>query len=1158
MPRPFKIEATVKQGIQMYKKNTHGIGTPMRLYHKIWLIMRLTTIIILLTLIQVSAATKAQNVTLKKTNASLKSIFTELKKQTGYIVLYPSSLINSAKPVTISLTNTPLKDAMGRILENQNLEFEIQDNSIIVRQKALPFLGNSNAIIAAIDISGRVLDDKGQAVTGVTIREKGKDNTVVSGTGGNFKIMVADQDAVLIFSFVGYKQHEIKVGSKKTIDVILSTITDVLQEVVISGYTVQNRTEFTGSSAHISGKDIENRPVVSFDQALAGQAAGVKITSNGGSLNAPPTFRIRGTNSINLSSYPLIIIDGITSFNGNGGSLNGVENNPLSSVNTNDIESIEVLKDASATAIYGSRAANGVVVITTKKGRAGKAKFSYDAYFGTSKIPKLPELLGAEEYVAIKREAQTNSGVATTFNVGKNADGSTQETNWYDYFYQTGNLQNHNLSISGASEATSYFVSLSYADQTGFLVKNTFNRKSARVNIDHRLIKSLHVGTNFTYSDVLNNNLSSVYNTFGRNNLARLSMVLPPNILAYNADGSYNISGNSIALGPNTVSVNYFHPLPTLDNDKYTSASKNFLGLVYAELELLKGLKLKTNYSINSLNVANTNFNNPIQGNGFGSNGSASSDHNENYRTDFTNTINYTGTISNHHVNALVGYQEIYTETNGTSASRSGLIDPFFQSFAGGFTTSSSNGNFSQNGFRSYFANVFYDYQKKYLLSASFRRDGFSGLAANHKYGNFSGGSIGWNVSEEGFFKNSTLAKTVSALKVRASYGQVGNVTIGDYAAASLYGAGTYGGVPTLALSQTGNPDLKWETSKKTDIGINIGLWKNRVTLDADYYNNNIDGLILAAPQTPSKGIPSNTINANIGSMYNRGFEFDVKAHIIYEGAFRWTSGFNISTLKNRVTALANNNADLWTASLETSNITRVGYSVGSVYVVNTTGVNPANGFRTYVNRNGATVQYNPKAAAWSYLDGTTAPAMEGYADGTVMGPTLPTYYGGFNNSFSYKNFDLYVNIVFSGGNKIYNGTKATLLNNNFFNNQTDILRRWTTPGQDTDISAVYFNDQISGGSTLPNSFNVENGAYIKLGTAALSYTIPDRFYKKVGVTTIRLFTSANNLILHTDYTGSDPEVSANGDLASNTGAGRDKNLVPAGKSFTFGINVGF
>jgi hypothetical protein len=442
------------------------------------------------------------------------------------------------------------------------------------------------------------------------------------------------------------------------------------------------------------------------------------------------------------------------------------------------------------------------------------------------------------------------------------------------------------------------------------------------------------------------------------------------------------------------------------------------------------------------------------------------------------------------------------------------------------------------------------------LLSASFRRDGFSGLATGHKYGNFGGGSLGWNIAEEDFFKSSALSSTVSLLKVRASYGQVGNVNIGNYPALSTYSSGVYGGVASLTTSQTGNPDLHWETSKKYDYGLNVGLFANRIVVDVDYYNNNIDGLILAAPQAPSKGIPGNSITTNIGSMYNKGFEFNVEAHVLDKGSFKWTSSINFSTVKNKVTSLSPGVADIWTSSTETSNITRVGYSVGSVYVVQTNGVNPQNGLRTYINKAGKTVQYNPVGGAWTYLDGTSAPALDAYNDGVIMGNTLPTYYGGFNNSFSYKGIDLSVNIVFSGGNKIYNGTKATLLDNRFFNNQTDILRRWTTVGQITDIPAVHYNDQNASGSVLPNSFNVEDGSYIKLGNASIGYRIPAKYYSRTGVSSIRIYGSAGNFILYTKYTGSDPEISANAD--SNTAAGRDKNSVPAGKTFTLGLTVGF
>ncbi|MBS1565049.1 MAG: SusC/RagA family TonB-linked outer membrane protein, partial [Bacteroidetes bacterium] len=724
--------------------------------------MRLTTILLLVTFMQVSANSFAQKITLNKKNVSLESVLREIRKQSGYDIYYDARDISSDLKISIQVTNAEISEALKSAFNGLPLTFDIDGRIISIKKKATVFAGKTDVAeeIAGIDISGNIKDEKGQPMQAVTVGEKGKDNIVASDAGGNFKIAVSDQNAVLTFSFVGYQRQEIKVGSKKAIHVIMSPNNAQLHDVVVSGYTVQNRADFVGASSHVDGRAIENRPVASFDQALAGQAAGVKMTSNGGSLNATPTFRIRGTNSINLSSYPLIVIDGVTAFNGNVGLSAVVENNPLSSINMSDIESIEVLKDASATAIYGSRAANGVVVITTKKGRLGKTRVAYDAYFGISKKPRLPELLSAADYVTIKTEAQKNSGITPTFFLGKNADGSVQETNWYDYLYQTGHSQNHNLSISGASESTNYFISLNYNDQTGFLVKNTFTRKSARVNLDHLLLKGLRIGTNFSYSDAANNNLNSVYNSFGRNNLARLSMVLPPNVLPYNADGSYNISGNSLGAGPNATLTGYYNPLPIIDNDFYSSASKNFLGLIYAEWELFKGFKVKTNYSLNSLNVLNSNFTNPIQGFGYGSNGSATNENNTNYRTDFTNTINYTASIAkNHHINALAGYEEIHTVMTGASATRTGVIDPFFQTFAGGFTTISDiSGSSTENGYRSYFGNVFYDYKKKYLLSASFRRDGFSGLAVNHKYGNFSGGAIGWNLSSEDFYRNSPLA----------------------------------------------------------------------------------------------------------------------------------------------------------------------------------------------------------------------------------------------------------------------------------------------------------------------------------------------------------------------------------------------------------------
>lgn len=1009
-----------------------------------------------------------------------------------------------------------------------------------------------------VTVKGTVTDSKGESLPGVSIKVKGENIGTVTDMNGAFSIRVSKSSGVLFVSYIGFKAKEVSFSGTAAVKITLEEDSQTLKEVVVSGYTTQSRKEFTGASSHISGEDIASRPVPSFDQALAGQAAGVSVISNGGALNAAPVFRIRGFNSVELSSYPLIIIDGITAFTGDVGGT--AQNNPLSDLNPNDIESMEVLKDASATAIYGSRAANGVVVITTKKGKKGQSKVNYDVWAGVNTRPKLIDVLNAEDYVMIKNESRVNAGLAPAFFLQTNAAGAVVETDWYDKVYQTGTSQNHNLNISGASELTSYFVSVGYSDQEGFMVKNTFDRLSGRLNLDHKVTKRFVIGTNMTYSNSYNSNLTSGTNAaFSLNNLARMAMVLPPNLSPYNEDGSYNIVGNSIGYGANTILTGYYNPMPLIEQDQFSSESNTFLGALYGELEILKGLKIKTNYSLNNLNAENRSFQNPVQASGFANNGSANNALSKNKRTSWTNTLNYAGTIASvHNFNFLAGTEEIHTQTNGWGVTRQNRNDSYFDSFEGSWATvSGSTGTLGENGFRSFFTSLNYDFDKKYLLSGSFRRDGFSGLSQGHKYGNFGGGSIGWNISEESFFKESALGAVINGLKIRASYGQVGNVNIGNFPALSLYTSGIYGGLATtLAPSQTGNSDLRWETSKKSDIGLNISFMRSRITLDVDYYNNNIDGMILQAQQAPSKGIPDNTITSNVGSMYNRGIEFDINAQIINNQKYKWSVNFNISTLKNRIVELANNTTDIWSSGLETSNITRVGESLGAIYVVKTTGVNPDNGLRTYLNRNGETVQYNPVGSKWSYLDGTTAPALDAYGDGVIVGNAIPSYYGGFNNNFSYKGLDLALNFVYSGGNKMYNGTRATLLDNRFFNNQKDILDRWTTPGQVTDVPKLHYNDQYASGSVLMHSGNVEDGGYIKLKNVALGYKIPARLYSRFGISSMRLYAAATNFILYTKYTGSDPEVSANGD--SNTAPGRDKNAVPAGKSFTMGLNLGF
>lgn len=1018
-------------------------------------------------------------------------------------------------------------------------------------------------------ITGKVTDvNDGSPLPGVNI-SLGRGIGTKTEANGTYSLKVPAGKQVLTFSFIGYGAKQVAVTSE-ILNVALTSTQNQLSEVVVSGYSSVSKKDFTGSAVKVSAAQIANKPVQSFDQALAGQAAGVNIIQPNGVLNNPPVFRIRGFNSISLSSYPLIIVDGVPVFTGlgNSQSSNSAPSNPLGDINPNDIESVDILKDASSTAIYGSRAANGVVVITTKKGKQGKTKVNYDGWVGVTKAFNLPDLLNAQQYVTLKNEARANAGLAPGFAIQKDANGNDVETDWFKIVYKTGISQNHNLNVSGATESTSYFLSTGYSNQESFIRTNSFERKVFRGNIDHHLSKTITIGTNFSYSNSLNKGPNSgslpgqAYNTGG---LARLPLVLNPNVSPYNPDGSYNItSTGTLGLGANTIANNYPNVVVLLDNDKFTSSNTNVIANVYGEWEILKGLKFKTQYNINKLNTNNTTFQNPIAGDGQSSNGLAQNTFQEYNRRDWTNTLNYTGVFGGHHLNLLAGQEEYHTTNVGTGTQRTNLADSYFNNFQGNFLnvlSDATTGNFqSENGFRSFFGNVNYDYKRKYLLSGTFRRDGFSGLSANNKYGNFGGGSIGWNIAEEDFFKTSALANIFDDFKLKGSYGIVGNVGVGDYASLSLYNSGLYGAAGTVFFNQAGNPDLKWETSKKTDAGINFSMFKGRITADIDYYNNKIDNLILNAPQSPSRGIPGNTIAANVGSMYNRGVEFNITSRNIVKKDFSWTTNFNISTVKNRVTALAQGNSDIFgtTSGLETANITRVGYTLGSIFAVPVSGVNPANGQRIFINRFGKEVQYNQVGtpSKWTYLDGTTAPAIDGTLDGKIIGKSMPSYYGGLNNTFVYKNFDLNVGITFSGGNKIYNGTQATLRDQRFWNNEVEILNRWTTPGQVTDIPRVVYGDNYSNGSAIPNSSNVQNGAYAKLKNVAIGYKLPSDLVARAGIASVRFYLQATNLAVVTKYKGSDPEVSANGN--SNLAPGVDRNTVPSSRIFTFGLNVGF
>jgi TonB-dependent starch-binding outer membrane protein SusC len=1042
------------------------------------------------------------------------------------------------------------------------------------------FFASGTALAQDRTVSGRVTStEDGAALPGVNVVLKGTTIGTATDADGRYSLTVPSSGGSLVFSFIGLQTQEISIGDRSTIDISLALDATQLSEIVVTGYGTQARRDLSGSIASVRGKDIATMPIQSFDQALQGRAAGVQITTPNGVLNNPPVIRIRGVNSVNLSGYPLIVIDGIPTFTGDN-SANSAANNPLSNLNPSDIESIEILKDASASAIYGSRAAAGVILITTKRGSKGKSRLTFDTWAGWTKATNLIDLLNADQYMMIKNEGVRNLNanvLALTGDPGTNVEGflplnPAVNTNWYDHVYQTGFSHSSSLSFSGGTDNTSYYLSVGHTQQEGMIKTNEFKRTSVRLNLDHKVYNSFTVGTNFGFSNNYNfgpNSGSLPGQAFNTAGLGRIPLVLPPNISPYNPDGSYSVAGAGIGPGANinpatgaALNPGYYNPVLILDKNRQSSESNQIQASIYANWEIIKGLNFRTMYGVDYMNFEDQTFLTSLGGDGQSAGGSATNIYRTNKRWNMQNTLQYDLKLADkHNISALVGAEEQYTQIERWGVNRSLLADIFFETFQGNFTNVAVSGNVqTENYLVSYFSRLNYDFNKKYFVSINLRRDGYSAWA--NKYGNFYGAAVGYSISEEDFWKNSSTLSSFNFLKLKASYGEVGNSQgIGDFASLQTYSSGLYGALATLAYSQAGNTALTWETSKKTDIGFMFGLLDDRIQGEFSYYKNLVDGLILNVSQAPSKGIPGNVIPANVGSMDNTGIEFSVKFNAIRKTDFSWTISANFTTMKNEVLALATEGERIATptSGLETANYTEVGQPVGSIRAVRSMGVNPANGQRVIRKADGTLVQYNHGGLGWTFVETGLAVPLAQHPNVLTDGEyynSLPTYYGGLDNTFNYKNFDLGIFFQFSGGNYIYNGTKAGLRDMRFWNNHTDVLDRWTPENTSGKLPRYVYGDNVSNGSALVMSENVEKGDFVRLRTVTLGYTLDRSLLDKLNMSSLRVYAQLQNPLIFTNYTGFDPEIATNGN--SNTGSSVDRNSVGQAKTVTIGLNVTF
>ncbi|MBE7172511.1 MAG: SusC/RagA family TonB-linked outer membrane protein [Williamsia sp.] len=1046
-------------------------------------------------------------------------------------------------------------------------------------------------------ITGTVTDANGNPVPNASILIKGTRVGTSTDNDGKYSISIPAGAKILVISSVGQNEVEYSIGNKAVINASLAAADKNLQEIVVVGYGTQRRREATGSVVSVKGTAIAEKPVQSFESALAGKAAGVQITVPNGVVNNPPVFRIRGTNSISLSSYPLVVIDGVPTYTNDQGSTSAPAN-PLASINPNDIESIDIAKDAAATAIYGSRAANGVVFVTTKRGKSGRTRVSYDGWVGWSKAMRLPNLLDAFQYTDFKNAALANAkannpSITGSFNLINGPDGKPVNTNWFDYVYNTGVSHSHNINLSGGNESTNYYFSTGYTDQEGILRKNEFKRINLLFNIDSRINKVVTIGGKIAYSNERNliggNSGSLPGEAFSIAGAAREALVLPPNVSPYNNDGTYNYSSASaLGGGGNVVNgsnpVTYYNPVMIMDLNRSNNEANHLQSNAYLQIKPLSWITLKTSYGIDNLLIDNDIFYNPYHGDGpstgTGPGGAATASLSKLKTWLWTNTAQFDHVFGdNHTVSLLVGNEQQRRTTNGFGINRRTLSDSAaYTVIQGGYLVNNpANMSLGENYLLSSFGRLNYNYANKYFVSGNIRQDEYSALGV--KKGVFYGFSAGWEITKEKFWETAHLDNVFSSFKLRSSYGKVGNIAgIGNYATYSQYTSGFYGGASTLAYNTAGNPNLKWETSTKTDLGLGFGLFKDRVTADVAYYKNDINNLILNVPSAPSTGIANtdNAILANAGTMYNKGVEISLTATPVQTRAFSWSSSFNITFNSNKITALAPGLTEILgglgggTTEYVTKSV--VGRSIGQLWVVRTAGVDPATGRRIFVNAAGNKIYYEfgtLPTGRYNYTnadgtryertnpDGTkSALSVNQSDDGVLYANTQAKFYGGWDNTFHYKGFDLNIIATYQGGGYIYYGTYAGLRDQRFWNNVTDVLRYWKKAGDVTDMPKPVYNDNVSNGSSMPLDVNVFKGDFIKLRTVQLSYNLPASLLGKAKITNARVYISGQNLAVITKYPGPDPEVSTDGNATITQGI--DRNTLANGRTITAGVNIGF
>jgi len=1114
-------------------------------------IMKLTSLLLLWASLHLAAATKSQTVTLKVKKQPLPEVLASIKAQTGYLILYNDRYVNPQMLVSIDVNNQRLETVLDQLLSPRQLTYYIKDQTIAIRRPKTTSAQITRPMpvpeVQQPEVSGTVTDESGQPLEGVTVAVKNSRVATITDSNGNYRIPISKDGTTLVFTIVGFDAQEHRMGTRRVFDLRLKASLSDLDEVVVVGYGTTRKSDLTGSIASVKSEDLNIGMVQSADIGLRGKVAGVQVTQISGQPGAGTTIRIRGTNSIQGNNEPLYVVDGIPLSGGNNaeGLATGIDasTSGLTHISPSDIESIEILKDASATAIYGARGASGVVLITTKRGKEGASNVNFNVYTGMQQLDKKVELTSPEEWAIMWNEAAEYLNLPTRYDVNN----LPARTDWQNEIYRKAPIQNYELMFSGGNEKMRYMLSSGYMDQKGIVVNSSFKRYSFRLNLDRKVSDRLNIGANFSVVGT-NSNVAESANENATDAVGATLLASPT--LSVKENGEYILYVDMDNKNPNPVSK-----LREYVNKDIRS---RLLGNIFGELDIIPGLKAKVSFSMDVSN-GKANFYAPKSTTvGKLNEGLARVGVVNTVYWNSTNTLTYTKEINDiHRLTVMGGVTWEKSVGESLSSTASGFVTDLltFNNLGSATNLSTASGNPNMFSIHSYIGRANYSLLDRYLLTFTGRIDGSSRFGAENKYAVFPSLALGWRLSEEPFFQ--PLKATVNNLKLRVSHGVTGEQAIPSFRSlssltSSVIILGEDANAVGFYQTRLPNPNLKWERTRQTDLGIDVGFWNNRLSLVVDVYKKKTTDLLFAIDIPRTSGFQSAL--QNIGSIENKGLEVGVSAQLL-SGKFSWDMTINNSFNRNKLLALSSGIQEIYnptggiisgdTKSQPT--LLRVGMPLGILYGYVFDGA-------ILDEAEAATIKQSRSAPGELKVKDIDGDGAITVADKTIIGNANPKYTGGWTNNFSYKGFGLMVLTHWSVGNDIYSlqHVMNTFMDRGYNMAKDFYLNRWTAenPNSHTPRSGHDARNYVD------NSWHVFNGSFFRIKNITLSYDIPVNTLDIKFLRGLRAYLSADNVHTFTKYPGYNPEGSAFG--SNSLAQGVDIGVYPNAKVFMLGLNVTF